>query len=316
MPRVQTETYLKQEPIECLLNPSISKEEAVKKLYQAIVTSAAKALKADACSAFLVDANSMKINQVAGTGHQKRFRGPTGSKAVQTAKVSQKPRNISEKLGMTAWIASTGRPFLARTEMEFYKHPHHRGDHDPEMGLVGDKRIQTFLGVPIRVSQQDVVGVIKAERYTGEDVSAFSDKDEVCLSSFAVAAGRCLDYLRLSISGERGPRDAVTAWASDVISMAASAEPDLSSFADVVAELMTAVASANSCSIFLLDEPTGHYLMQVGGYGYQRKGNLIRSYRMPEPGGERPKQGLTTYIAVTGEEVYLKSNEELKKHKA
>lgn len=317
MPRVQTETYLKQEPIEYLLNPSENEKEAIEKLYQAIVTLAARVLKADACSAFLVDANSIKINQVAGTGHQERFRGPTGSKAVPTAEVLQKP---SKKLGMTAWIVSTGRPFLARTEMEFYNHPHHRGDHDSEMGLDGDKRIRTFLGVPIRGSQQDVIGVIKAERYTGKDVSAFSDKDEVCLSSFAVAAGRCLDYLRLSLSGERGPRDAVTAWTSDVISMAASAEPDLSSFADVVAELMTAVASADSSSIFLLDEPTdeptGRYLMQVGGCGYQREGNLIRSYRMPEPGDERPKQGLTTYIAVTGEEVYLKSNEELKKHKA
>ncbi len=320
MPRVQTETYLKHEPIECLLNPPKKEKDAKEKLYQAIVTSAANALKADACSAFLVDSKSMEINQVAGTGHQEKFRGSTGSTAVLTFKVRQKPQNDSEKLGMTAWIASTGRPFLARTEREFYNHPHHRGDHDPEMGLDGNKRIGTFLGVPIRGSQKDVIGVIKAERYAGEGVPAFSDKDEVCLSNFAVSAGRCLDYLQLSMSGERGHRDAVTAWTSDVISMAASAEPDLSSFADVVAEMMAAVASADSSSIFLLyeptDKPTGHYLMQVGGCGYQRKGNLIRSYRMPDPVDERPKQGLTTYIAVTSEEVYLKSNEELKKHKA
>lgn len=320
MPRVQTETYLKHEPIECLLNPPSEETKAVEKLYQAIVTSAAKALKAHTCSVFLVDAKSKEINQVAGTGRQKKFRGPTGRRVVPTAKVRQKPRNISEKLGMTAWIASTGRPFLVRTERELYGHPHHRGDYDHAMGLDGDKRIRTFLGVPIRGSQQDVVGLIKAERYTGKDVLAFSDKDEVCLSSIAVAAGRCLDYLRLSMSAGRGPRDAVTAWTSDVISMAASAEPDLSSFADVVAEMMTAVASADSSSIFLLDEPTGEptgsYLMQVGGCGYQRKGNLIRSYRMPDPKDEGLHQGLTTYIAVTGEEVYLKSNEELEKHKA
>jgi threonine dehydrogenase-like Zn-dependent dehydrogenase len=323
MVKVPKETYLKYEPIECLLNPPIDKTQALEKLYQVIVTTAATALDADACSAFLVNEDSREILQVAGTGHQEKWRGPIGRCAVSAKEVVYKPKKISDKLGMTAWIASTGQPFLARTEEDFYNHPHHRGDHDSEMELVGDKRIRTFLGVPIRGSQQDVIGVIKAERYTGtvhqdniKNIPVFSENDEVCLSSIALAAGRCWSYLQLAMSGRSGPRDAVTAWTSDVISMAASAEPDLSSFANVIAKLMAVVASADSSSIFLLDRPTGSYLMQVGGYGYQKQGNLMRSYSIPTQRNSNSNQGLTTHIAMTGVEVYLPSYQKLTKHQA
>jgi len=308
--------YLKTEPIEHLRSPKGEKEEVVARLMQDLADFAHEALDADACSVFLVDEQVSRAVQVAGTGYQKRFAGTASRPVAFREEVEERPAP-GDRLGIAGWIISTGLPFLARTPEELQAHPHHRGDYDQSQLPDGKLQIQTFLGVPIRGLQQKIRGLVKAERRQKEGVTGkpFSAQDEIVLSNIAAAAGRCLDYL-IALALENKPQHAITAWTSDVISVAAGAEPDLPSFVNVVAEVIAVAAGAESCSVFLIDD-NGDYLTQVGGYGYQAKGNLIRSYRMPPP-NTPPERcgGLTAYIACSGNPVYARDAEALREHPA
>jgi len=313
--------YLTTEPIEHFRNASLQWDASVKSLLQGIANFAHEALRADACSIFLRDPKKDIIRQVAGTGYQEKFVGKAPKSIVPPENVPARPAK-KQKLGLTSWIISTGLPFLAKSPEELRGHRHHRGDYDKVQMPGQELTLQTFLGVPIRGLQQEVRGMIKAERCVKADtpVEPFSEQDESTLSNIAVAAGRCLDYIKLSKEGK--PQDAVTAWVRDVILTTSTAEPDLPSFLNVVAEVMAAVAQAESCSVFLVDEER-KYLTQFGGCGYQATGTLIRSYRMPprlldlKMRLDRKKcEGLTPYIAASGRLFYARTHEEMKGHPA
>ncbi len=308
--------YLKTEPIPYLLAPEESEQQLVEALLKEIAQFAHAALQADACSVFLVDDDTGKVaRQVAGTGYQEQFTNIAQRQVVGPESVVQKPSE-DQKLGLTSWILATGLPFLAKSPDELRSHVHHRGVHDSEQLPNETLEIQTFLGVPIRGTRQEIRGLVKAERRVerGKQKPPFSAQDESTLSNIAVATARCLDYVKMSLAGRS--HEAVAAWTLDVISVAAGAESDLPGFMNVVTEVMAAGSRAESCSVFLVEENLA-YLRQYGGYGYQAAGSLVRSYRMPEEGASpRDCEGLTPYIASSGVSFYAPSSEALKGHGA
>ena len=310
-------TYLTTEPIPYLRNPRATEKESIQAILQQIAECAHAAVEADASSVFLVDEESGRLaRQVAGTGYQGRFVHEAERRIVPPKEVIDRPSSLEEKLGIGGWVMSTGLPYLARSPEEHRGHPHHRGDYDKVQVSNETLDIQTSLTLPIRGLHREVRGLIKVERRVeaGKQKLSFSEEDESTLSNIAVAAGRCIDYMKMSLTGQK--QEAVAAWTLDVISMASTVEPDPLSFLNIVARVMTSAADAESCSVFLLDEDR-RYLSQFGGCGYQARGVFGRSYRLPPKGAsEELCEGLTVYIAVSGETVYARNNEELKNHKA
>jgi threonine dehydrogenase-like Zn-dependent dehydrogenase/transcriptional regulator with GAF, ATPase, and Fis domain len=281
-----------------------------KDMLQQICEFSNNALQANACSIFLVDPiDRTKAKQIAGTGYQQKFIDVAEFTIIDSDKVNEDPKSENEKLGITGWILSTGKPLLIRNSNDLYQHPHHLGKYDEDKS---SRKIQAFIGVPIWDIHQKLIGVIKAEIECEAKSDGFSEQDESSLIKIAKGIALCLEYYNLSQEGKVW--DAIKAWALDVIGIASSEESDLPSFIQSMVVLLNSIANAESCSIFLSDAD-GNYLTQYGGCGYQTNGNMIRSYRMPTE-DRSDYEGLTTFIASDKKLFYIKSHAELIRHPA
>jgi GAF domain-containing protein/AAA+ ATPase superfamily predicted ATPase len=302
-----------------------------------------QALNADACTIFGIDPGGKSATQLAGTGYQEQFNGKGDIRVVPADRVPDEPEE-GQELGLTGWILSTGKPFLARTSQELAEHPHHSGKRNGIQTPGQVLRLQSFLGVPVRGLHGEIVGVIKAERRLAGDESgdvqkAFSIGDQLALETLARVASRCITYQEMAQEGQE--KAAVTAWARDVIAEAVTTEGELDSFLDIVVNVAAASMHADSCGIFLIDE-SGNTLTQRAGIGSQALHSVIRSYQLPDaellkdcieaplcvPGhcpcwherdGETEEQkkkrvGLTAWIAATGKSFHASDFEELSAH--
>jgi GAF domain-containing protein len=276
---------------------------------------AAEVLNASACTVWVIDHNGSRGIQRAGTGYHARFNGKS-CRVVPAHNIPQEPLP-REKLGLTGWILSSGRYFLAKTPEELESHLHRTGAHDPARLQGGKLRLQTFLGVPLRDMYGGVVGLIKAERRqlskAPEKVAAFSIADQIALETIARVASKCVVYLRMIESGKL--EEAITAWARDVVAEAVATEGDLDSFLNVVVRVMAAAMHADSCGIYLTD-PDKKTLTQRAGVGSQAPHAVNRSYplyNLDEIEKHRPI-GLTAWIAVTGQPAEARNFPELSQH--
>src|SRR5689334_11515469 len=77
-----------------------------------IAETTAATLQADACTIFTVDKAGRTATQRAGTGYQSGFNGLNDVRVVPAREVRLQPGD-QEKLGLTGWILSTGKPLLA-----------------------------------------------------------------------------------------------------------------------------------------------------------------------------------------------------------
>lgn len=307
--------YLSDLPIPYFFDAKSDDQGHKMEMLQHICEFTGEALGADACSIFLVDQDNRQIaRQIAGTGYQKAFVDKAEFKIVEPDKVIDEPKNEENKLGITGWILSTGKPLLIRNPEELYQHPHHLGKYDDkQLGNETSRKIQAFIGVPIWGTHQNLIGLIKAEREQKDDVEGFSEHDESSLIKIAEGIGHCLKYYNIS-KDKKHVWDAIKAWTLDVIAIASSEEQDLPAFIQSMVELLRAIAKAESCSLFLLDAD-GKYLTQYGGCGYQINGCMIRSYRMP-PDQEIKHEGLTTFIVSSKKIFYARIHNEIKNHPA
>src|SRR5271157_1151244 len=294
-----------------------------------VVRETSKRLNASACAVFTIDPDRQHATQRAGSGYHQEFNGKRDVDVVDADKVPEEPLP-DQRLGLTGWILSTGKSFLAHSDYEVKHHPHFlaRQGHD----LLA----HAFLGVPIRGLDGEIVGVIKAERRLGDaeaPAEPFTIPDELALETIALTAGRCIHYEKLARDGN-APQ-AVTAWARDVIKEAAATEGELDSLLDVVVNVTAAAMGADSCGIFLRDE-SGKTLTQRAGIGSQALREVIRSYPWPEEAiiqdcksvsqcnppscasrRHLPKEariGLTAWIAATGRSFYARNFDELSAH--
>jgi GAF domain-containing protein len=228
----------------------LTSDLTVEQLMDEVVSKVAELLKPDACAVFTRDRQNGHAVQRAGWGYQQRFTGEHDVRVIAAKDVPDEPEP-GQELGLTGWILSTGKPFLARTAAELHAHPHHSGRFDAVQMPGRELVLGSFLGVPFRGPRGEVTGMIKAERRLAgpgesEAVSAepFAEEDELALAMIARVAGRAIMYLEMARRGEES--EALTAWACDVIAEAAAMEAELDSFLDTVVPVTAAAMRADS----------------------------------------------------------------------
>ena len=283
------------------LGPTSDRAEMLKR----IADRAAGELKANACSIYVIEQGGRTATQLAGTGYQEQFVNRAKCAVVPADQVPEKPQD-SEKLGLTGWILSTGKAFLAESPEEVVRHPHRLGIHDVKQLPDKELRLRTFLGVPLRGLRGEVIGLIKAERLDdlAGTVESFSVHDQIVLETLAQVTSKCLTYLEMTRAGNLDA--AITAWTRDVIAEVAASEGEADSFLNIVIRLVAAAMHADSCGVYLIDE-SKKTLTERAGIGSQAPRYVIRSYELPSleeiQSAEKPV-GLTAWIAVTGQSFY------------
>ena len=293
-------------------------------------------LKTDACSIYIIDTPNIATMRAA-RGYQRPKVGISTRRIVPASEVSEKP-DEQDKLGLTSWIISTGRSFLATEPKDFFTHPHWSGQFDKSTDDESDKpeskrTLAAFLGIPLRDSRGQVIGALKAQRSAPNE--PFSVENQIMLEALGQVAGRCIAYVD---DAQNGPVSAaVTSWALKIFSDASTAEGELDSFLDIVVRVVAAASQADACSVFLIDE-SRRTLTQRAGCGHQSLKNTIRSYKLPDrstlddcymfeacnpatcrkkaiPGlPEEKKVGITAWVASTGKSFYANSKDELRQH--
>ncbi len=309
-------------------------------MLEMIVDRTAQALKASACTIFLVDPERQTATQRAGTGYQAPFTDKGRVPILPPDLLRENPPS-TKKVGLTSWILSKGEPVLAKTPEELIGHPQHSGERDGDQMPGEQLRIQSFLGVPMRGLRGEIVGLVKAERREDPSAAAapFSVEDQLALETVARVASKCTEYLEMARGGEENA--AVTAWSRDVIEEAVATEGELDSFLDIVVKVAASAMRADSCAIFLKDE-SGNTLTQRAGIGSHELRHVIRAYPLPErgqikecegeqvcnppkcpnkplreglPGKPDPRRvGLTAWIAATGKCFHASNFGELSAH--
>jgi signal transduction histidine kinase/ActR/RegA family two-component response regulator len=307
----------------------LTEEPCLERILKEVAANTTKELNASACAVFTIDADGQRATQRAGTGYQEQHNGKNDVRVIAAEDVPEQP-DSEERLGLTGWCLSTGKPFLASSANDVTEHTHYlaRQGHD----LLA----HAFLAVPIRGMDGEVVGVIKAERQLGDpDVPGhpFSIADELALETVARIANRCIHYVDLARAGKSSR--AITAWARDVIEDASATEGELDSLLGTVVNVTAAAMGADSCGIFLRDE-SGKTLTQRAGTGSQALREVIRSYPWPEEGSVQEcrniaqcnppscnpncglpfekRVGLTAWIAATGKSFHARNFTELHAH--
>lgn len=273
---LKTSTDLQSELIR-----KLNTESVITEMMTTIVDRTHDLLKSSACTVFTIDSSGDRATQIAGTGYQAPFNLKHDVKVIPASLVQENPDN-NAVLGLTGWILSTGKPFLARTPEEVENNPHY-GKREQ---IPGQKTIllQSFLGVPLRGLHGEVIGLIKAERRLPESserkIAPFSVEDQLALETIARVASRCITYIEMAAGGKE--IEAITAWARDVIADAVATEGEMDIFLEMVVKVTAAAIRADSCGIFLKDE-SGNTLTQRAGMRSHALRSVIRAYSLPEP---------------------------------
>jgi GAF domain-containing protein len=291
-------------------------------------------IKTNACSIYIKDSPTQATLRAA-RGYQEQKVGKAVRRIVSATNVAEKPKT-EEKLGLTSWVISTGRSFLATKPEDFFNHPHWSGQLDKLLGneiYEKNKPITALLAIPLRDSRGQIIGALKAQRSTLNDF--FSVENQITLEELGQITGRCITYVD---DAQSSPvNEAVTSWALKIFSDTSTAEGELDSFLDIVVRVAAAASQADACSAFLIDE-SKRTLTQRAGCGHQSLRKTIRSYELPNrstlddcyvfeacnpatclkkssPGlPEDKKVGITAWVAATGKSFYANSKEELRQH--
>jgi GAF domain-containing protein len=297
---------------------ALSEERPMQHLLDEIVDTTAEVLSAEACVLFLKDDKSEMLVERAGEGYVKQLVGQAKYRLIPRDEFIEVPEKDEDRVGLTAWIAITGQPFLARNNKELRAHPHWRGQYDPEHYRKGSgKKCESFLGVPLLVAEK-VVGVLKVEnkRVDGKYVS-FNERDrqvfETLSRSIAIAIGTVQEQ---RLKREQSVTDAMYR-VSEALAGRFRQE-------DLLAEIVKTgkdIVNAEACVVFLVDQAHPTLLIETAGEGYvehligKAQYKLIpRSELTEHPERDEDKVGLTAWIAITGKSFLARNNDELRAH--
>ncbi len=286
-----------------------------------VVNVAAAAMRADSCGVYITDPSKNTLTQRAGIGSESpRF--VIRSYFLPSAdQIIQYPTNLHEKIGITAWIAATGKSVYAKTMRELSAHPHHLGHYD-EKNFASSTECGAFLGVPLQVAG-NIVGTLKVENIVTKgipDSREFSDEAQrrfdVLAQDIALAIVRLQQHAR-------DPYMVIIDAQATIFDMLRGGQ-DIQTLVSTVVRKTMQLLNARACSLYLKE---GDYLVQpewaAAGYaqaGYSPNHPIIRQYKLigKEQLTERPtregKVGLTVWIAVTRNKFTARSNIELRLH--
>ena len=145
-------------------------------LLERVVDACQEIFEAEACSLFVVNLGRDALTMIAARGYSAQFIGRPAPLRHRDH-VIEHPTRSEDKLGITGWIASTGRPFVSNTPSDHRAHPHWTGKYDIQQ-FGPEKKVHNFFGIPLKITEDDVIGVLKVEgkRREGEYIP-FSETD-------------------------------------------------------------------------------------------------------------------------------------------
>jgi GAF domain-containing protein len=293
-----------------------------------VVNVAAAAMQADSCGIYITDPNKNTLTQRAGIGSQQPRLVIRSYYLPPKEQIVEYPGSREEKVGLTAWIAATGKSFYARNYKELSAHPHHRGEYD-EKNFEAKTECGAFLGVPLQVAG-NIVGTLKVENIVemgdANDTGFIPDNRE-----FSEEAQRRFDVLAQDIAlaivrlqlHARDPYQVIIDAQQTIFDILRGGQ-DVQTLASTVVKETMKLLKARACSLFLKE---GNYLTQpewaAAGYtltGYSSDHPVRRQYKLVDekdivknPTREQ-KIGLTVWIAAKREKFTARSNTELRLH--
>ena len=296
----------------------LSEERPMQYLLDEIVATTASILSAEACVLFLKDEVQDALIERAGVGYVDHLIGEARYPLIPKGKLVARPERREDRVGLTAWIAITGEPYLARNNDELRAHPHWRGQYDPEHYPEGSgKQCNSFLGVPLLVADE-VVGVLKVEnkRIEREYVS-FTEQDRQVFETFA----RSIAIAVGTVQKQRVEREQAITDAMYHISQALAGRFELEPLLAQIVEVGKEIFDAEACVVFLVDQHDPTRLIETKGEGYVKHLEGRAEYRLIQRTEliERPERredrvGLTAWIAITGQPFLARDNDELQMH--
>jgi GAF domain-containing protein len=304
-----------------IISEAVSSEGELDSFLDITVQVISAASLADSCSVFLIDEHKKSLTQRAGCGSQV-LRRVIRSYQLPDINQLEELENIDvvvdkhKKIGLTSWIALTGRPFYARNFEELSKHPHHRGQFDPQ-NFQKDKLCGSFYGVPLRVGGT-IIGVLKIENVSLKDkVDDREFSEEIRSRVDALAPNVALAIKRLQLQGPSRYRIILNA--RPTIFGILRGDLNVSDLVRKIVRETAKLFNARACALFLKE---GNQLIQpewaaVGWNGLGpkiRKYDLVKTKDIMDNPKESEKVGLTVWIAVKKESFTAKSNLELTAH--
>ncbi len=170
----------------------------VPSLVNKVVTATARLFNARACALFLRDGNYLIQPEWAAVGWATL--GPNVRIYELKPIKEETPSNRKDRVGLTVWIAMKPKSFIARSNLELTRHPHHLGHYD-EFNFTGAQKCESFMGAPLMVGEK-LVGVLKVEtkmreRAGEKETTYFSELDELVFDLIAQTAAIALENARL-----------------------------------------------------------------------------------------------------------------------
>jgi len=297
---------------------SLSEELPMQHLLEEIVETTAKVLSAEACVLFLKDEGRDVLVERAGVGYVAQLIGKAEYHLIPREVLIDRPTQPEDRVGLTAWIAITGQPFLARNNDDLREHAHWRGRYDSEHYQEGSgKQCNSFLGVPLLVADE-VVGVLKVEnKKIDEAYVQFTDQDrqvfETLAKSIAIAVGKVREQ---RIQREQAVNDAMYR-----ISAALAGRFESDPLLEEIVKVGKEIFNAEACVVFLKDATNPSRLVETKGEGYvehlvgMAEYHLIpREDLVDRPTEQDDRVGLTAWIAITGQPFLARNNGDLREH--
>ncbi len=313
----------------CPLSPDVRQD-----MLNAVLHKVQELIHSDSCSIYIKDSES-RATMRAALGYQADDVDQASCAVVSADSVENDPGK-AERLGLTGWVISTGRSFLAGSPRDVVTHPHWRGDYERHHNQEPQETagaLAAFLAIPLRDWRGHVIGALKVERKGSRE--SFSVENQITLEALGQVAGRCISYVADAQNSPAGA--AITSWALRILSDAVSTEGELDTYLDIAVRVVASATLADACSVFRIDE-SNSTLTQRAGCGHQGLKNVIRSYRLPEraqlancaafdqctpkacaarhipPLPEAKRVGITAWVAGTGKSFYAESKQELREH--
>jgi signal transduction histidine kinase len=226
-------------------------------LLKQILDTTMNTLHAEVCSIFLRKPdNPNKILCVAGSGFAKAIEGIA-------------EYEIAKDSGLTGYVAATGEPLNIKSTSELIAHPHRKGKHDLlQFGSSGGQtQCRNLLALPLKIKDDEILGVIKVENKKNDFGDHFSEGDQRIFEIIANVITLTIKNAKLQEQREEQSK-AIRAITNQVVGK--------SQRQDLLREILqTAMDTfkAEVCSIFLKKEDEPGTIECVAGTGYAQ--NLV-----------------------------------------
>lgn len=251
-----------------------------------VVESASELIPSEAASLYLVEPDD-----------RIRIRAAQGTAKALLGEASYKPGE-----GVTGWIVKTRQVVRARSYDELRSHSAWMGKYDH---FWPQRDVESYFGIPLVAGRGQVVGVLKVEKRLpseGHRKLHFSDEDERILEVLGAVASLAIDNARLF-----GEKYRETVLALHEMAQAIMGKGELEDVARSVVGSIARIVNAEASSLFLHHPATKRLVMRAAvGYHSSMVGQA--TYEIGE--------GITGWIAKTGEPFKAESTGQLRQHPA